>query len=819
MSFLGPAPEPPTELGRYRILSPSAGIRVSPLCLGAMSIGSAWNEVMGSMNKKQSFELLDAYFEKGGNFIDTANDYQHGQSERWLGEWMAARKNRDRLVYSDISSAALSSSDRWARAESTVSLVTSISDFEKALLPHTAASGMPGRSLWYVFLHKLWKIDSLDALHEFFDNCSALLAKTKEELRRDTEMGIPPPAPEIIQLSRNSPFGAFVRRSQLEFTRLRFHNAIELWKDFVKYRQTTAAFYRKRTPAFQQLSFDNVLLTGQSEWGAAVDAIASVAYGDMLTDDSNTTMPVSTDDIEKLLEFQIDQMQNYMVPSLSHYLSYLEAWRAGDYATSFDYLHRYFDYTMQNRDRSFYQYALMNLAVLQADFGCHKEAIAAMLETVSTARENRDMTCLNFALNWLFHFGRAHPEVTQELESKSQLGTGKESLAFLRSRAKETGTWSLWSSALMSEAKMCLSHGESVATALEHLVRSSQILVERNMKNMVGSQLAINIALWDRLGVTYLSATTCEVFLQCYARHSIFDDGLKVTSRQASMLALKGKYDEALGKLESLDADSLRAWKPSQYWHKFRGIIKLRRDLHHNNLDGAELLLSQLLQSKSEDLEPDLAFVIDTLHVECLVRRANFEEAFTKVEKMVAELREDNKDIALRVRLLLLKAELLDKCGRPQKAFTIVVRAANVAWRARLIPYLWPAIGAIANILSSLGEFEPAIQLLHAVLPRSLECENSAMTAKLYSHLGDANVGMAGKMPPKSNKRREYLMKGVEALEKAFNHYSSVEDVNKQCEMMAKKATIMKVAGDYVLANDYAATYLALRRDAAQLKM
>lgn len=743
------------------------------------------------------------------------------------------------LIDSDISSSALRSSDQWQRAESTVGLVISISNFEKVLTPHTAASGMPGRNLWYVFLHKLWKIDSLDALHEFFDNCSTLLVKTKDELRRDTEMGIPPPAPEIIQLSRNSPFGAFVRRSQLEFTRLRFHDTVDLWKDFVKYRQTTAAYYRKKTPAFQRLSFDKVLLTGEIEWGQSVEGIASVAYGDMLRDDLNATIPVSTDDIEKLLEFQIDQMQkygnrvpleirhqfhdlvmdSYMVPSLSHYLSYLEAWRAGDYATSFDYLHRYFDYTMQNRDRSFYQYALMNLAVLQADFGCHKEAIAAMLETVSTARENRDMTCLNFALNWLFHFGRAHPEVTQELESKSQLGTGKESLAFLRNRAKETGTWSLWSSALMSEAKMSLSQGESVATALEHLVRSSQILVERNMNNMIGSQLSINIALWDRLGVAYLSATTCEVFLQCYARHSIFDDGLKVTSRQASMLALKGKYDEALGKLESLDADSLRSWKPSQYWHKFRGIINLRRDLHHNNLDGAELLLSQLLQSKNEDLEPDLAFVIDTLHVDCLVRRGNLEAAFVKVEKMVGELREDNKDIALRVRLLLLKAELLDKCGRPQRAFTIVVRAANVAWRARLIPYLWPAIGAIANILCSLGDFEPAVQLLHAVLPRSLECENAAMTAKLYAHLGDANVGLAGQMPPRSNKRREYLTKGVEAIEKAFNHYSSVEDINKQCEMMAKKATIMKVAGEHVLANDYAAAYLALRRDAAQLKI
>ncbi|RYP44812.1 hypothetical protein DL768_008770 [Monosporascus sp. mg162] len=743
------------------------------------------------------------------------------------------------LIDYDLSSPPGDSEGRWKRAETAVSIVVSITDFEKVLTPHTAASGMPGRSLWYVFLDKLWKIDSLDALHAFFERCSELLAKTKEELRRDAEMGTPAPGPEVILLSRNSPFGAFIRRSQLEFTRLRFHDAFELWKNFVKYRQSTAAYYRKKTPSFQRLSFDNVLLAGEHDWGSGVEAVASVAYGDMLGDDPTTTLPVSTDDIEKLLEFQIDQMQKYgnripleirhqfqdllndsfMVPSLSHYLSYLDAWRAGDYSTSFDYLHRYFDYTMQNRDRLFYQYALMNLAVLQADFGCHKEAVAAMLETVSTARENRDMTCLNFALNWLFHFGRAHPEVTKELESNSMLGTGKESLAFLRSKAKETGMWSLWSSALMSEAKMSLSNGESVATALEHMVRSSQILVERNMKSMMGSQLSLTIALWDRLGIAYLSSTACEVFLRCHARHSMFDDELKVTSRQASMLALKGKYDEALGRLERMDANALRAWKPNQYWHKFRGIIKLRRDLHRNDLDGAELLLSQLLQSKKEDLEPDLAFVVDSLHIECLARRGDLERALAKVENLILELRDENKDVALRVRLLLLKAELLDKCGQPQKGFTIAVRAANVAWRARLIPYLWPAIGAIANILSSLGEFEPAIQLLNTILPRSLECENSAMIARLYSHLANANMGMAGKNQPRSNKRREFMTKAVGALEKAFDHYSSIEDVNKQCEMIAKKATIMKVAGDNVLANDYAAAYLALRREAAHSRI
>jgi len=56
-----PAPEPPTELGRYRILSKTAGVRVSPLQLGAMSIGDAWSGFMGSMDKEQSFKLMDAY--------------------------------------------------------------------------------------------------------------------------------------------------------------------------------------------------------------------------------------------------------------------------------------------------------------------------------------------------------------------------------------------------------------------------------------------------------------------------------------------------------------------------------------------------------------------------------------------------------------------------------------------------------------------------------------------------------------------------------------------------------------------------------------
>lgn len=71
------------------------GIQVSAFCLGTMNMGSR-------VDRTTSFAILDAYFEKGGRFIDTANVYTHwegrvGDSEELLGEWMRERGNRNDL--------------------------------------------------------------------------------------------------------------------------------------------------------------------------------------------------------------------------------------------------------------------------------------------------------------------------------------------------------------------------------------------------------------------------------------------------------------------------------------------------------------------------------------------------------------------------------------------------------------------------------------------------------------------------------------------------------------------------------------------------
>jgi len=63
-----------------------------------MNFGEAWKPFMGECTKETAFEMLDHFYSNGGNFIDTANNYQGEESEMWIGEWMKKRKNRDEMV-------------------------------------------------------------------------------------------------------------------------------------------------------------------------------------------------------------------------------------------------------------------------------------------------------------------------------------------------------------------------------------------------------------------------------------------------------------------------------------------------------------------------------------------------------------------------------------------------------------------------------------------------------------------------------------------------------------------------------------------------
>ena len=109
-------------LNSYRTLGAS-GLRVSPLCLGAMTFGEDWS--WGS-SVEESEAILSRYLERGGNFIDTANGYTKGHSEAIIGDFFAKTPGRrDRAVIATKFSTNLYPGDPNAGGASRKTIVSS----------------------------------------------------------------------------------------------------------------------------------------------------------------------------------------------------------------------------------------------------------------------------------------------------------------------------------------------------------------------------------------------------------------------------------------------------------------------------------------------------------------------------------------------------------------------------------------------------------------------------------------------------------------------------------------------------------------------
>lgn len=75
---------PCLALDTYRLLGRS-GLRVSPFALGTMTFGTDWG---WGADETEARLIFDAYVDRGGNFIDTANAYTGGTSETFVGRFV-----------------------------------------------------------------------------------------------------------------------------------------------------------------------------------------------------------------------------------------------------------------------------------------------------------------------------------------------------------------------------------------------------------------------------------------------------------------------------------------------------------------------------------------------------------------------------------------------------------------------------------------------------------------------------------------------------------------------------------------------------------
>lgn len=237
-----------------------------------------------------------------------------------------------------------------------------------------------------------------------------------------------------------------------------------------------------------------------------------------------------------------------------------------------------------------------------------------------------------------------------------------------------------------------------------------------------------------------------------------------------------------------------------------------------------EHLFSQLQDIGLNEI--DLALELSFLEIEFRLRRGHYAQAMSAVEEIAQSMQQETFDVMTQIKLLCYKARILEKTGLPQRGFSLAMRAASIASRSRALPGLWEAICVLAVVLLSLREFEAASEMMESIMPQVLELDDRYLTARSYSVLVDANMGLAGECSSVSGgdgqknkaadplKKKEYVTRALAYIDCSYDEYEAIEDLPGKCEMMAKKATVMHLSGDLVLANDYASKFLDLRKQA-----
>ncbi|KAK3662139.1 APC5 protein [Elasticomyces elasticus] len=715
-----------------------------------------------------------------------------------------------------------------------ISLDADAADFLSSLsgLP----SDVPGRTAHDALLQRLWKLDGLDALHTLFEVMNQIVTPASESEHTQK------------QVSRASPLSQFIRRCSVEFTRLQFADSQQLWAAFVSWRSSTydswaqrnpddAARYKQGAEAMNEHQPTKLRDAEEGHYMSAEDTNDLITFSVHHLQRMGTRAPEA---MRQKLQSWISEQSDSSVQSLQHFMAFFEHWRSGQYTMALESLHRYFDYSLIGKSSSsgsetmrvYYQYALLHLSVLHADFDCWEESVEAMDECIATARENQDTACLNFALSWLLHLRQAKPDNRiSGFGSVSGLLGGAagehDEISFLKGKARETKHWSLLSSTLLEEAKLDMYTNGSTPKSIELVTQSGFVNLQHDLGTLMPATTLFEGATYDRLGQGHLASRAHDIVKFVHGDQAPFSDRTRSLCRTAYGVAQSGRCSVALDMLQEFLPVIRGVLKLEQRVTGFIGLLQLMKSLRSENLGAAAHYHSQLIPIRALG-DPELDFEFNLLEIDLFIRQGDLDAAMKAVNKHIKQTAGHSAgDIAQRLHFLVLKSTIFALSGQATKGFSIALRAASTASRLNLVPCVLEAIGALATILNDVSEFEAAKRLLDAALPmvgqrdlvvegvdvlttfgeQMLETRHSKVTAQAFVTSGEAQIGFAGMCAPGSSDQALQAMQGDKLIERGRGLYARLEDVSGVLECLVIRSRLARWRGDEPCAEQADAQY------------
>ncbi|CDR41051.1 CYFA0S06e00716g1_1 [Cyberlindnera fabianii] len=629
-------------------------------------------------------------------------------------------------------------------------------------------------------LHAIWTIQSLDSLHSFIIRSKSLLVTNLTQGRLLMADSTQNEIPRYL-LTRSSFLGKFVSSCIDAFEALEFDKANLLWDSFTSFREPSRPLWNLRVGEKTPMN-DLFGSTNPEDDPTLLKSLLHRLGHEAETHERDTKL-VSQNDLSILVNYQMHIFESYGTPTnpnlkdiltrmsqsdygkipSTHYINYLECLRDADFEGSFNALHRYFDYMMSNRFNVYYHYALLSLASLYASFNCDGEAIRAIEESISVARENKDLTCLNFLLTWIYNFLKDRPSLKHNFYvSNHQL------LQFLKSKAGET-SGSLHSIAYQSDATQLMLDGGSLTSILESLTKAMYISVKGESKLLAFiSYCGLASSFWLRAGNYDLSDVYTEIALDS---STFMSQKVEVMIRKAHLEFTKGDIESCFKILEdqkSLVAGDVRLTK-TLVGHRL--ILQARQSLRMSRYNLAKAYLSKL--EAQEHVGIDLSSELALLCVELELKLGNVSKAFQMVSEKLNEFASHDSNKLWFSAFNVLKCQIIAQGSSPARGLSMCVQCLNSAANSGFINSVLHAIIQLVTILLKLGELIDANELISEALPQFEQAGDCELKSLAYQQFADVQIKLFKQGYYHEDERVEVLTRIIHSLE------VSVDGLNK----------------------------------------
>ncbi|KAI8336672.1 anaphase-promoting complex subunit 5-domain-containing protein [Chlamydoabsidia padenii] len=402
-----------------------------------------------------------------------------------------------------------------------------------------------------------------------------------------------------------------------------------------------------------------------------------------------------------------------------HQVRFLNYIRTAEYEGAVSNLHRFFDYCFLSKGTPLYQYALLNLGVLEAKFGHSRDALYAFEDAMNVAREYHDDDCLNEIQSWISF-------VKGTLNGQYKTNDAVEIVNSTKPEKLDNSIY-LASIFQLSQAQDMLQRGDSPFTVFRTLFQSN---IQASMRGVGYINLPYNMIkfkTWKHYGNSVLSETYMKMALQ--ENEGTMDDMEKLYLMASDMHYTNGNHLLAMEYLERFAALHPEQTIMSLPWKQ--AFLKVQAQLNpkdalQNTLDGQVNQLDLLQPEKRQRY-------FEALHrqAEECVAREDYELALHILRESHEALKEAN-DGSLLAKNLTLRAHLYMNNEKVETAIDLLEESLAMCKQAHDAFNYYRTTIELANAYLKLSnDTDKALYLIECSTPNILLIDSQELTREM----------------------------------------------------------------------------------------